>query len=100
MMEMDQNKDSKIDLEAKKESSNPYSTRILVNLSPVAYIKPGKGAPRGTSYNLQYEISKISYNIIDTKHKRYKDRLDIDERDTILRLRRLHVNTYDHILDC
>jgi hypothetical protein len=30
----------------KKEGSNPYSTRILVNLSPVAYIKPGKGAPR------------------------------------------------------
>jgi hypothetical protein len=35
-----------IDLETKKGNSNPYSTRILVNLSLVAYIKPGKGAPR------------------------------------------------------
>jgi hypothetical protein len=41
------------DLETKKEGSNPYSTRTLVNSSPVAYIKPGKGAPRG--------ISKTSY---------------------------------------
>jgi hypothetical protein len=52
--DVDNYKDSKIDLEAKKESSNPYSTRILVNLSPVAYIKPGKGAPRGTTYNMRY----------------------------------------------
>jgi hypothetical protein len=37
------------DLEMKKEGSNPYSTRILVNSCPVAYIKPGRGAPRGTS---------------------------------------------------
>jgi hypothetical protein len=45
-MEVDWNKDSKIDLETKKEGSNPYSTRTLVNLSPVAYIKPGRGTPR------------------------------------------------------
>jgi hypothetical protein len=29
-MEVDQNKDSKIDLEMKKEDPNPYSTRALV----------------------------------------------------------------------
>jgi hypothetical protein len=46
-MEVDRNKDSKIDLETKKEDSNPYSTTTLVNLSLVAYIKAGKGAPRG-----------------------------------------------------
>jgi hypothetical protein len=46
-MEVDKYKDSKIDLETKKEYSNTYSTRILVNLSPVAYIKPGRGGPRG-----------------------------------------------------
>jgi hypothetical protein len=46
-MEVDRNKDSKIDLETKKEDSNPYSTRTVVNLSLVAYIKTGKGAPRG-----------------------------------------------------
>jgi hypothetical protein len=51
IMEVDKYKDSKIDLEAKKEGSNPYSTRTLVNLSLVAYIKPGRGAPRGTTYN-------------------------------------------------
>jgi hypothetical protein len=45
--EVDKHKDSKIDLETKKEGSNPYSTRTLVNPSPVAYIKPGRGAPRG-----------------------------------------------------
>jgi hypothetical protein len=28
--EVDRNKDSKIDLETKREGSNPYSTRILV----------------------------------------------------------------------
>jgi hypothetical protein len=48
-------------LEAKKKGSNPYSTRTLVNLSLVAYIKPDRGAPRGTTYN-----------IIDTQDKRYK----------------------------
>jgi hypothetical protein len=37
----------KDDLETKKEGSNSYSTRTLVNLSLVAYIKPGKDAPRG-----------------------------------------------------
>jgi hypothetical protein len=41
------------DLETKKEGSNSYLTRTLVNLSPVAYIKPGRGAPR--------EISETSY---------------------------------------
>jgi hypothetical protein len=41
-MEVDKYKDSKIDLETKKEGSNPYSTRTLVNLSLVAYIKPGR----------------------------------------------------------
>jgi hypothetical protein len=51
-MEVDKYKDSKIDLETKKEGSNPYSTRTLVNLSPVTYIKPDRGAPRGTSYNI------------------------------------------------
>jgi hypothetical protein len=51
-MEVDNNKDSKINLETKKEGSNPYSTRILVKPSLVAYIKPGRGAPRETTYNL------------------------------------------------
>jgi hypothetical protein len=49
MMEVDKYKDSKIDLKAKKGNSNPYSTRTLVKPSLVAYIKPGRGAPRGTS---------------------------------------------------
>jgi hypothetical protein len=49
---VDKYKDSKIDLETKKEGSNPYSTRKLVNSCPVAYIKPGRGAPRETTYNL------------------------------------------------
>jgi hypothetical protein len=48
----------------KKEGSNTYLTRTLVKPSMVAYIKPGRGAPR--------EISKTSYNIIDTQYKRYK----------------------------
>jgi hypothetical protein len=30
IMEVDRNKDSKIDLETKKEGSNPHSTRTLV----------------------------------------------------------------------
>jgi hypothetical protein len=73
--DVDNYKDSKIDLVAKKESSNPYSTRILVNLSPVAYIKPGKGAPR--------EISKTRDNLIDIEYHRQaileiQDRLDKD----------------------
>jgi hypothetical protein len=50
---VDRNKDSKIDLETKKENSNTYLTRTLVNLSPVAYIKPGRGVPEGTSDILQ-----------------------------------------------
>jgi hypothetical protein len=45
----DKYKDSKIDLETKKGKSNTYSTRTLVNPSLVAYIKPDRGAPRGTS---------------------------------------------------
>jgi hypothetical protein len=65
-MEVDWNKDSKIDLKMKKGKSNPYSTRTLVNLSPVAYIKPGRGAPR--------EISKTSY----IERYSIQDRLDID----------------------
>jgi hypothetical protein len=48
------------DLETKKEGSNPYSTRTLVKPCPVAYIKPGKGAPR--------DISKTTYNIIDKQY--------------------------------
>jgi hypothetical protein len=59
--EVENYKDSKIDLEAKKEDSNPYSTRILVNSCPVAYIKPGRGAPR--------EISKTSYNLQSHRHR-------------------------------
>jgi hypothetical protein len=47
--EVDKYKDSKIDLETKKEGSNLYSTRTLVNSCPVAYIKPGRGALRGTT---------------------------------------------------
>jgi hypothetical protein len=49
---VDRHKDSKIDLETKKEGFNPYSTRKLVNSCPVAYIKPGRGAPRGITYNI------------------------------------------------
>jgi hypothetical protein len=45
------------DLETKKEGSNPYSTRKLVKPSLVAYIKPGKGAPRGITHNLRYLIA-------------------------------------------
>jgi hypothetical protein len=55
-----QDKDSKVDLETKKEGSNPYSTRTLVKPSMVAYIKPGRDAPR--------EISQTTYNIIDTQY--------------------------------
>jgi hypothetical protein len=51
-MEVNKYKDSKIDLEMKKEGSNPYSTRTLVNSCPVAYIKPGRGAPRGTTKHI------------------------------------------------
>jgi hypothetical protein len=56
-MEVDKYKDSKIDLKTKKEGSNPYSTRTLVKLSLVAYIKPGRGAPR---------------DILDIRDRRYK----------------------------
>jgi hypothetical protein len=48
-MEVDIYKDSKIDLETKKGNSNTYSTGTLVKPSLVAYIKPGRGTPRGTS---------------------------------------------------
>jgi hypothetical protein len=68
--EMDQNKDSKIDLETKKEGSNPYSTRTLVNSSPVVYIKPGRGAPRETTYNLD-----IRY-LIHIKHQDIAYKID------------------------
>jgi hypothetical protein len=51
--EVDRHKDSKIDLEMKKEDSNSYLTRTLVKPSLVAYIKPGRGAPRGISYRQQ-----------------------------------------------
>jgi hypothetical protein len=47
-MKVDQYKDLKIDLETKKGNSKTYSTRTLVNLSLVAYIKPDRDAPRGT----------------------------------------------------
>jgi hypothetical protein len=40
----------KDDLEMKKGSFNPYSTRTLIKPSLVAYIKPGRGALRGTSH--------------------------------------------------
>jgi hypothetical protein len=51
-MEVDKYKDSKIDLERKKGGSNPYSTRTLVNPSLVAYIKPGRDAPGGTTNHI------------------------------------------------
>jgi hypothetical protein len=62
-MEVEKYKDSKIDLETKKEGSNPYSTRTLVNSSLVAYIKPGRCVSRGISNITRYKI---------------QDRLDID----------------------
>jgi hypothetical protein len=51
-MEVDKYKDSKIDLEIKKEDSNTYSTRTLVNPSLVAYIKPGRGAPKNITQDI------------------------------------------------
>jgi hypothetical protein len=68
-MEVDWNKDSKIDLETKNEGSNPYSTRTLVNPRLVAYKKPGRGAPREISHRHQ-----TSSHIIDS----IQNRLDID----------------------
>jgi hypothetical protein len=66
-MEVDKYKDSKINLETKKEGSNPYSTRTLVKPSLVAYIKPGRGAPRDNSSHIRlHAILEI------------QDRLDID----------------------
>jgi hypothetical protein len=50
-MEVDEYKDSKIDLETKIESSNTYSTRTLINPSLVANIKLGRGAPREISHS-------------------------------------------------
>jgi hypothetical protein len=47
-MKVDKYKESKIDLETKKKGFNPYLTRTLVKPSLVAYIKPGRGTPRGT----------------------------------------------------
>jgi hypothetical protein len=46
--EVDKYKDSKTNLETKKEDSSSYSTRKLVNSCQVAYIKPSRGTPRGT----------------------------------------------------
>jgi hypothetical protein len=66
IMKVDKYKDSKIDLETKKESSNTYLTRILVNSSLVAYIKPGRGAPRGIHNILQIIDFRLD-NRIDTK---------------------------------
>jgi hypothetical protein len=62
---VDRHKDSKIDLEAKKEGSNPYSTRILVKPSLVAYIKPGRGAPREISHRqlITSDIRDRTYKI-------------------------------------
>jgi hypothetical protein len=45
-----------IDLETKKGNSNMYSTRTLINPSLVAYIKPGRDAPRGTSSQIRCNI--------------------------------------------
>jgi hypothetical protein len=56
---VDKYKDSKIDLETKMKGSNPYSTRIVVKPSPIAYIKPGRGASRGhqnSRYLIAYKI--------------------------------------------
>jgi hypothetical protein len=56
---VDKYKDSKINLETKKEGSNPYSTRTLVKPSPIAYIKSGSGASRGyqnSRYLIAYKI--------------------------------------------
>jgi hypothetical protein len=80
------------------EGSNPYLTRILVNPSPVAYIKPGRGASRGTS---ELRHHNLEHNLIDIEYQRQaileiQDRLDREIRhrlDTIFRLRRHHVNT-------
>jgi hypothetical protein len=63
IMEVDKHKDSKIDLETKKEGSNTYSTRTLVKPSLVAYIKPGRDAPRNITQDISHSI---------------QDRLDID----------------------
>jgi hypothetical protein len=51
-MEVDKYKDLKIDLKMKKGKSNPYLTRTLVNSCPVAYVKPGRGTPRGITKDL------------------------------------------------
>jgi hypothetical protein len=40
------------DLETKKKGSNPYSSRTLVNSYPIAYIKPGRGAPKGITQDI------------------------------------------------
>jgi hypothetical protein len=57
-MEVDKYKDSKIDLETKKGKSNTYSTRKLVNLGLIAYIKLGRGAPRGTTYKSHHRLER------------------------------------------
>jgi hypothetical protein len=63
-MKVDQNKDSKIDLDMKKGNFNTYSTRTLVKPSLVAYIKSGRGAPRETSYIEHHRSShSIQYRL-------------------------------------
>jgi hypothetical protein len=44
---------NKIDLETKKDNSNMYLTRILVNPSLVAYLKPSRGTPRDNSTHIR-----------------------------------------------
>jgi hypothetical protein len=62
-MEMDQDKDSKIDLEMKKGNFNTYSTRTLIKPSLVAYIKLGRGTPRGTTYNIIDILRTIDHRL-------------------------------------
>jgi hypothetical protein len=61
-MQVDMYKDSKIDLETKNGSSNPYLTRTLIKPSLVAYIKPDRGAPRGIS---NIENRRLERQLID-----------------------------------
>jgi hypothetical protein len=60
---VDKYKDSKIDLETKKEGSNLYSTRTLVNSSLVAYIKSGRGALE--RYLIDIENHRLERQLID-----------------------------------
>jgi hypothetical protein len=60
---VDKYKDSKIDLETKKEGSNLYLTRTLVNSSLVAYIKPGRGVLE--RYLIDIENHRLERQFID-----------------------------------